>query len=54
MSSAHVDDGRTSMAESFTGGGKWGEQPGTLKALGDHNLARRIERFMPHVRGDAT
>jgi hypothetical protein len=39
------------MTESFTGGGTWTEHPGALKALGDHNFAEGINRFMLHLWG---
>lgn len=49
VSTAHVYGKRIAMAEAFTGGGDWGLHPFDMKALGDHNFAEGINRFMLHL-----
>jgi hypothetical protein len=51
VSTARVYGKPVAMTESFTGGGTWTEHPGALKALGDHNFAEGINRFMLHLWG---
>jgi len=48
VSSAHVYGKKIIGAEAYTGGDAWQMYPGSLKALGDFNMANGINRFYFH------